>query len=170
MNVLSVATLDIPEAMLNLLAQALMLPDDLMFWCIFHISPCTFLLVLITLATYFETCLNDRRPEGPQELMGLVDIYYSSSSFSKVLRKMADIDIDPFGDHESRPEEPTGENNCLTPGGGSTWEPEREHETSFGGESQRNRLLKDYVKDLYQKLSERREKPQKLFILIISNS
>ena len=24
--------------------------------------------------------------------------------------KMADIDIDPFGEHESRPEEPTGEN------------------------------------------------------------
>ena len=28
---------------------------------------------------------------------------------------MADVDIDPFGDHESRPEEPTGENIPLTP-------------------------------------------------------
>ena len=37
---------------------------------------------------------------------------------------MADIDIDPFGEHESRPEEPTDENIPLTPvGGGSTWEP-----------------------------------------------
>ena len=64
---------------------------------------------------------------------------------------MADIDIDPFGEHESRPEEPTDENIPLdpaTPGGPkgtlhgegrSTWEPELEREMSFGGgESQRN--------------------------------
>ena len=53
---------------------------------------------------------------------------------------MADIDIDPFGDHdktESRPDELMGENIPLTPGGGSTWEPELEQETSFRGESQR---------------------------------
>ena len=66
---------------------------------------------------------------------------------------MADIDIDPFGDHESRPEEPMGENIPFTPVGGSTWEPEREQETSFGGEIH-NRLAKDYVKDLYKKLSD----------------
>ena len=42
----------------------------------------------------------------------------------------------------------------LTPVGGSTWEPEREQETPSGGESQRNRLMKDYVEDLYKKLSE----------------
>ena len=29
---------------------------------------------------------------------------------------MADVDIDPFGDHESRPEEPTGESIPLIPG------------------------------------------------------
>ena len=28
---------------------------------------------------------------------------------------MADIDIDPFGEHESRPEEPTDEHIALTP-------------------------------------------------------
>ena len=46
---------------------------------------------------------------------------------------MADVDIDPFGEHESRTEEPTDENIPLTPvtPGRSTWEPEREHETSF---------------------------------------
>ena len=46
---------------------------------------------------------------------------------------MADIDIDPFGEHESRTEEQTDENIPLTPvtPGRSTWEPEREHETSF---------------------------------------
>ena len=31
---------------------------------------------------------------------------------------MADIDIDPFGEHESRPEEPTDECIPLTPVGG----------------------------------------------------
>ena len=37
---------------------------------------------------------------------------------------MADIDIDPFGEHESRPEEPTDENVPLDPvGGRSTWDP-----------------------------------------------
>ena len=69
---------------------------------------------------------------------------------------MADTDIDPFGEHESRPEEPTNECIPLTPvGGGSTWKPAHEQETSFGGrESQRTKLMKDYVKDLYKKISE----------------
>ena len=71
---------------------------------------------------------------------------------------MADIDIDPFGQSgrtESRTDE-TGENISLTPvgGGRSTWEPTCKQETSFGGESQRTKLLKDYVGDLYKKLSE----------------
>ena len=47
---------------------------------------------------------------------------------------------------------PAGRGRAVTP---STWEPERgEQETSFGGESQRTKLMKDYVKDLYKKLSE----------------
>ena len=48
---------------------------------------------------------------------------------------MADVDIDPSGEHESRTEEPTDENiplTLVTPGR-STWEPDqREKETSFG--------------------------------------
>ena len=79
---------------------------------------------------------------------------------------MADIDTDPFGEHESRPEEPTDENIPLTPaGGGSTWEPERsEQETSFGGrESQRTKLMKDYVKDLHKKISENIDETPELF-------
>ena len=81
---------------------------------------------------------------------------------------MADVDINPFGgtsgEHgrtELRTEEPTDEHiplSLVTRGGGSTWEPERglecEQETSFRGTSQRTRLVKDYVKDLYKKLSE----------------
>ena len=71
---------------------------------------------------------------------------------------MADIDIDPFGEHESRPEELTDEHiplDAVTPGRSSTWEPDQgEQETSFGGESQRTKLMKDYVRDLYKRLSE----------------
>ena len=69
---------------------------------------------------------------------------------------MADIDIDPFGERELRPEEPTDEHIPLVPvtPGGSTWEPTREQETSFRGESQRTKLMKDYVKGLCKKLSE----------------
>ena len=71
---------------------------------------------------------------------------------------MADIDIDPFGEHESRPEEPTDEHiplDPVTPGRSSTWEPDQEEqETSFGGESQRTILMKNYVRDLDNGLSE----------------
>ena len=53
---------------------------------------------------------------------------------------MADVDIDPFGEHESRTEESTDENIPLDPvtpvRGRLTWEPTREQETSFGLESQ----------------------------------
>ena len=69
---------------------------------------------------------------------------------------MADIDIDPLGEHESRSEEPTNEHipfDLVTPGR-STWEPTHEQETSFGGESQRTKLMNDYVKDIYKKISE----------------
>ena len=70
---------------------------------------------------------------------------------------MADVDIDSFGEH-GRTEEPTDENITLTlvtPVGGSTCEPEREQETSFGGrESQRNRVSRDRVEGLYEKLSQ----------------
>ena len=79
---------------------------------------------------------------------------------------MADVDIDPFGEHESRPEEPTDEHIPLDPvtqGRSSTWEPTREQETSFGGESQRTKLMKDYVRDLYKKLSENVGEPPELF-------
>ena len=80
---------------------------------------------------------------------------------------MADIDIDPFGEHESRTDDhtETGGNIPFTPvGGGSTWEPDRgEQETSFGGESQRTKLMKDYFKDLHKKLSENVGETPELF-------
>ena len=82
---------------------------------------------------------------------------------------MADIDIDPFGEHESRTDDhtETGENiplDPVTPGRSSTWEPDQgEQETSFGGESQRTKLMKDYVKDLYKKLTENIGETPELF-------
>ena len=41
-------------------------------------------------------------------------------------KKMEDVDIDPFGEHELRPEEPTDEHIPLDPvtPGRSTWEPD----------------------------------------------
>ena len=89
---------------------------------------------------------------------------------------MADIDINPFGEHnrtELRTEEPTDEHIPLDPvtPGRSTWEPDRgEQETSFRGESQRTKLMKDYVRDLYKGLSETLVKPQNYFTMIILNS
>ena len=81
-------------------------------------------------------------------------------------KKMEDINIDPFGEHEWRREEPTDENiplDSVTPGGGSTWEPEREQETSFGGRESQRTKPKDYVKDLYKKLSENIDETPELF-------
>ena len=65
-------------------------------------------------------------------------------------KKMADIDIDPFEEHESRPEEPTDEHiplDPVTPGGRSTWDPkgELEQEMSFGGTSCTSVLHKEYL-------------------------
>ena len=92
---------------------------------------------------------------------------------------MADVDTDPFGEHESRPEEPTDENISLdpvppvgrstwdprgVPGPAGPWEPAHEQETSFGGrESQRTKLMKDHVKDLYKKISENIDETSELF-------
>ena len=82
---------------------------------------------------------------------------------------MAAIDIDPFGEHESRTDDntETGENIPFTPVGGgrsSTWEPDRgEQQTSFRGESQRTKLMKDYGRDLYKKLSENIGETPELF-------
>ena len=87
---------------------------------------------------------------------------------------MADIDIDPFGEHESRTKEPTDENIPLTPvtPGKSTWEPEREHETSFGSPevplSRGEILHKEYlVGEIYElignKMHQRLEPNLRLF-------
>ena len=63
---------------------------------------------------------------------------------------MADVDINPFGEHESRTEESTDEHIPLDPvipgrEGVQTWEPTREQETSFGGRSCTSILHKEYL-------------------------
>ena len=68
---------------------------------------------------------------------------------------MADMDINPFGKHNKTDAVPdkqpdTDETIPFTLGGviegGSTWEPEREQETSFrGGKSQSTRLEELFV-------------------------
>ena len=81
---------------------------------------------------------------------------------------MANIDIDPFGDHESRPEEPMGENIPLTPvGGGSTWEPEHEQETSLGRESEisKEEKVKELCQLIVNKIHQRLEPRLDLFEL-----
>ena len=84
---------------------------------------------------------------------------------------MADVDIDPFGEHESRIDVPTDKHISLTPVGRSAWEPDQgEQETSFRGECQRTKLMKDYVKDLYKKLSENIGETQNYFTMIMLNS
>ena len=62
---------------------------------------------------------------------------------------MADVDVDPFGEH-NKTDETTDETFPLTPRRGSTWEPEHEQETSFGGESET--FKEEKVKELYQLL------------------
>ena len=86
---------------------------------------------------------------------------------------MADVNIDPFGE-QYRTKEPTDENIPLTPVTpveGSTWEPEREQETSFGGrESQRNRVLRDWVEGFLRNCLKGGQEPQKYFISTCLNS
>ena len=70
---------------------------------------------------------------------------------------MADVDIDPFGEHKSRTEEPMDENIPLTPKGGSFVTQAQVHsasgkqETLFGGEIHGSVLRKEYlVEEIYE--------------------
>ena len=90
---------------------------------------------------------------------------------------MADIDIDPFGEHESRTEEPTDEHIPLTPVEGGSFATRAqvyavsgEQETSFGGEIHGSVLHKEYlVGEIYElignKMHQRLEPNLSLFEL-----
>ena len=92
------------------------------------------------------------------------DIYYSSPSFKGTMEKWQMLmsillAITIRWTHILMTH--AGENISLTPGGtepemggGSSWEPEREQETSFGGgKTQERRLTESYVDSLYKELS-----------------
>ena len=75
-----------------------------------------------------------------------------SSYFLKGIMKMDGID--PLGKHDKTDEQPeTGETISLTQGGvtggRSSWEPEREQETSFRGTSLRTKVLRECIEGLY---------------------
>ena len=80
---------------------------------------------------------------------------------------MADFDPDTIGEleHESRPDETTGERISLTQSGGSSsLEPDHNQETQFRGEeSQKTKVLKEYVESLYKKLSGCKGKTPRVF-------
>ena len=71
---------------------------------------------------------------------------------------MADIDIDPFEEHESRPEEPTDEHIPLIPrrGGVQIWAPrpgrstEHEQETSFTDNEREEELVRELQLDIFR--------------------
>ena len=150
MKVLSGATLDIQKAIhLGCSIKHLATSVDLRSWSISCASSYTFLLASATLVTALEPCLGGRLvgPREPKAQLGELDRNCNSSSFFKGITKMADNDIEPFGDHsktDTQPDE-TGETIPLNPEGvvvgrGATWEPERGQETLFGEKTQRTRL------------------------------
>ena len=77
---------------------------------------------------------------------------------------MAEVDINPFDDHDKTDaqSDQTSETIPLTPGGlgGSTWEPGHKQGTSFETEIQRIRLVREDVERMYKKLSERYKLPK----------
>ena len=88
-------------------------------------------------------------------------------------KKMADDDIDPLGEHESRPEEPTDEHIPLIPGRGvQTWDPrpgqsaEHEQETSFTDNERKEELVRELQLDIFRGSKNFPDD----FILISSNS
>ena len=96
-------------------------------------------------------------PNEPKTPLGDLHSTYNSSSVSRYYGKMADLDINLFREHD-KTNAHSDEIGNLTPGGGvgggSTWEPEREQETLFGGMSLRTEVLREHVEALYQTLFE----------------
>ena len=73
-------------------------------------------------------------------------------------KKMADVDTDPFEEHELRPEELTDKNIPLIPGKGGvqTWDlrpgqsAEHEQETSFTDNERKKELVKMLQLDIFR--------------------
>ena len=89
------------------------------------------ILASATLVASVAPCLGGRivGPREPKAQLGELDTNCNSSSFHNGVMKMADVDIDSFGDHKKMDTKPykTGKTIPLNPGGAggaATWEPE----------------------------------------------
>ena len=82
-NVLSIVTLNIPEATLRLLGQPFSHVVDLRFWNISYASSCNFLPASSTLVTSPGPCLGSRimGPREPKTQLGELDTNCNSSFF-----------------------------------------------------------------------------------------
>ena len=123
-------------------------------WSIFRASSCTFHPALATLITSLGPCLSGRivGQREPKAQLGELDTNCNSSSFLKGIMKMAGVDMGLFNNHNKMDTQPdkTGETISLNPGGvggAATWEPEQE--TSFGGRSIREKVLREHVEGLH---------------------
>ena len=104
--------------------------------------------------------------------MGNVNTYCNSSFFLKGTMKMADVDIDPSGEHDKTDEQPNADETIpFTQGrvieGGSNLK--LEQETSFRGKTQRTRLKNRLLNSCIECYPKKQTKPQKYSISIISN-
>ena len=121
MNILNVATLNIPEAMLSPLKQAF---SHLSQSKVLEYFSCSFLYLssgLSNLVSSLESHLGSRIVDSrePKAQLGELDTNCNSSSFLQGIMKMADVDIDSFSDHDKMDAQPdeTGETIPLRPGG-----------------------------------------------------
>ena len=150
---------------------------NLRSWRISHISSYTFLLALSTLVASLGLSLGSRivGPREPKVQMGELNTNCNSSVFLKGVMKMADVDINPFGDHnktDAQPDE-SGETIPLIPGGvrgGATWESECKRETLFGGKLKELDSRKHRFKGCIESYLKAYAKSQKHSISAISNS
>ena len=88
---------------------------------------------------------------------------------------MADIDIDPFGNHNKTDSHPdkTGESIPTTPGGekggGSSWEPECKQETSFREMTLRGKFSKNTLDVCIESYLKALVNPKRILLQLFRN-
>ena len=101
-NELCVFTLDIPEATLRPLKQAFRHVSQYKVLEYFLFSSHTFLLALATPGASFGPLVGSKPVDARQLKAQFGEVYTTCnmSSYLKDIMKMADVDIDPFGEHD----------------------------------------------------------------------
>ena len=115
-------------------------------------------LASATLVTSLGPRLGSSNVCEPKAQFGELDAHYNSSSFLKGVIKMADIDIDPFHDHDKMDPWPDKTGETLShPRRSSSWRRSylgtRTRNAIWRKKSQRTRLKEAQVEGLYQKLT-----------------